>query len=490
MSKTIKLSVNGQDQTFSNIERITTNLLATDERQVWIPKDEAVETANFVDIQPTANGLYRVAEEGETAQTIQHDDGTVTQIIEADGIKSVTPNVPGSAMAIGTIEKNGTYDAKNYNGRSADGFGEFTVDVQPKTAPITFTKDGYYQADTYGLKAFSKVKVNVRDAIEEPYRFLNVTKNGTYEAEDMAAVGLNGVHVDVKKNDIIPGKWTKLHQGTLPRSAQNTPGCVMGSKYHLILNNLHFIYDLNDRSTSVSIMPRPFIYNNQSKPCLIVHNGELHLLGGQGGSGTDAIRQHWVYHEASNVWEQLESLPEPPIAAVSYHGEIWIYTPDSKLKRLTNGILETMYEMEDATTYAKMCVYKDRIFIVGGSTQNIISFHPVSGARYEVELLPYTLYEPQLVVHNDKLRILGNTRGYGVESQYDRRYMTDLSYDGRFLRHESLFVSGEVMSTTEEYLFYSNYVNVIEYNGRLHAIGASVRSNTEFTDNILEETQL
>ena len=498
MSKNIRLKVNGQDQTFENVAAIRTGLLATEKKQIWIPKDEAIDHVNLVDITPTANGIYRIAQDGETAQTIYHDDGTVEQIIEADGIKSVTPNVPVTVTGLAT-DKNGTYDSKNHDGIRADGFNELEIDVDPKIGQITLTREGYYSAETYGLDGFSKVIVKVQDAPEEPYQILYTEKNGSFIAEDRNAFGFFQVDVNVQKSNIIPGRWLEEYNTTFGTgiSQESFRGAPIGKflqEIHMIVSNYDVIYDMETGLSSAWVLPREFRINTTSRPCLVEHGGTLHLLGGNmNSSEADKDRQHYIYRPTGDIghgyWEKDESLPVPPVSAVEYRGEIWIYTADGKLMRCRTGIWSVMYEVENAAPNAKICVYNDRIYIIGG-TLEIISYDPMTGARYEVAILPYIMSDPNLIVHNDKIRIISSLDGVGIESQYDKRYMTDLSFDGRLMRYESQYIRQTQQQGLESKMLVSDYTKPFEYNGTLYAMGTPRRNDGKWYVWRLEETEI
>lgn len=498
MSKTISLIVDGERETYTGIEQVNTALLATDTRQNWIPKDEAIEHFNLVDITPTANGIYRIAKEGETAQTIYHDDGTVEQIIEADGIKSVTPNVPGTVTGL-TTDKNGTYDAKNHEGVSADGFNELEIDVDPNIGQITLTREGYYSAETYGLDGFSKVIVKVQDAPEEPYQLLYTEKNGSFIAEDRNAFGFFQVDVNVQKSNIIPGLWVEEYNKTFGEtlSQEAFRGAPIGKhlqEIHMIAGNYDVIYDMETSFAGAHILPREFRIDTNSRPCLVEHGGTLHLLGGNANIlDEDKDRQHYIYRPTGGLgygyWEKDESLPVPPVSAVEYRGEIWIYTADGKLMRCRTGVWSVMYEVENAAPNAKICVYNDRIYIIGGAVE-IISYDPMTGARYEVANLPYIMSDPNLIVHNDKIRIMSSLDGVGVDAQYDKRYMTDLSFDGRLMRYESQYIRQTQQQGLQSKMLVSDFTKPFEYNGTLYAMGTPRQNDGKWYVWRLEEIEI
>ena len=500
MSKDIRLKVNGQYQAFQNVKEISTGLLATSRKQTWIPKDEVSDYVNLVDLTPTQNGLYRVANPGETAHTIQHDDGTVEQIIEADGIASVTPNVTGSVIRTAQFTKNGTYDAKNYEGSHADGFKEFDVDVTT-TAKQQTCRDAFhtYIAKDVGVEGFEKVIVDVKDPMQEEYQRAFIAENGDYDAEDRNGYGFFLADVNVKKEKLSIG-WLTAGTKQLTQDIQrdyfiNAAAYMMYNDFHVISQNKHIIWSgIGSEESSIEsyLLPRYFIETSTSRPCLLEHNGQLHLLGGN-GTGTYAGKdhQHWVYQ--GNEWVQKADLSEAPIDAVEYKGEIWYYTATGKLIRIRGGFEETMLEI-GVITGSRICVYHDRIYIIGGYADTedypnlgIISFHPIDGMRQEIPMLPYMLVDPILVVHDDRIRILGSKSS--VDNPFSKKYFTDLVFSDRFIGYGTHF-SREAGGVSTQYPFMANYVNCFEYNGTLHAVGVYYTNDDLLYDWILTEEEL
>lgn len=497
MSKNIKLKDNmGEDHIYTGIEKISTGTLSSG-RQTWIPKDEARDYADLIPYTATRNGTYRVAEEGERPSITQHDDGTVDVVVDADGFFTFTTEVTHSVYAGDNFTKNGIYDSQDKRkisgGPIVDGYGEFTVAVDPDLEPqITIRRSGIFKAESKEKEGYAKVIVKATEPWGAmPYQELEASKNGIYSADDTNAYGYEKINVSVPTPP-QNGRWVKKEDITeeAPAEMKHIFGIIDKGMAHIFYDNKHLIYDLYTKELTEAASPRNFKAEEigtfvTAVPICLMHGGKIHILGGYDSSITNSTKQHWTYEDTQG-WKKLADLPDVPLSATEYKGEIWIRTVDGSLMRWRSGEWQLMKSFGTGYVGGQIIAHDNKIYFIGGAYNretivhelDISLYHPMMENTIRAGELDYGLVWPIAITHNGKIRIFSDRMPIKGHETF-----TDFSYSPKdgfraysqnedYTHSESIFTAYDPNDRYEKFLgFSAKNCFVAEYNGKLNVFG-------------------
>ena len=208
--------------------------------------------------------------------------------------------------------------------------------------------------------------------------------------------------------------------------------------------------------TSVSTLPYDFYWGSA-----VVYNGEIHILGGDAGNGNPQIN-HYKWNGSS--WTRVSTIPFEFYkgSAVVYNNEIHILGGDGRPKN-GNGVATynyhyrwngsswtsvstILYQFEDGSAV----VYNNEIHILGSNRGDRNYHYRLNGSSWtSVSTLPYEFYRGSAVVYNNEIHILG---GYGDKA-------------GHYKWNGSSWTS----VSTIPYEFYNG--SAVVYNNEIHILG-------------------
>jgi len=228
MSKNIIIKEDGTARSFSNVEKLQTNLIEGG-TQNWVPEDEAAAYVDLGEKNITENGTYKAADDGH------------------DGYSEVKVNVVPNLGTL-SVTKNGTYEAED---EDYDGYSKVTVKVKDggggggggdaELITKTITENGTYDATDDGADGYSSVTVDV--PMISFGRKINVTASGNLAAGDSIYLISAESGSFIKRDDIVFGNAS--------------------DDGNLCSNNGHYAYYLRPSSNRYYIIQHDLINNTE-----------------------------------------------------------------------------------------------------------------------------------------------------------------------------------------------------------------------------------
>jgi N-acetylneuraminic acid mutarotase len=194
----------------------------------------------------------------------------------------------------------------------------------------------------------------------------------------------------VRVFDVASKRWSEAAPLPAPRGGH--AAVVLDGRIHVLGGGndvstlaLHSVYDpATNTWSSAAPLPR-----SEGSPAAVVLGGKIYAIGGR--SGFDDYGDTFVYEPATNSWSRGPHLPPRGTAgAAVWHGSIYVFGGESQR---TGRVLADVYRlapggtawqrvgrMPKARNYARAVVYRNRIYVVGGSTA-AGAVHSSTGSR-------------------------------------------------------------------------------------------------------------
>ena len=177
--------------------------------------------------------------------------------------------------------------------------------------------------------------------------------------------------------DIASRRWSEAAPLPAPRGGH--AAIVLGSRIHVIgggnsqrtLDD-HSVYDPTTNAWS-ALAPLP---RSEGSPATAVFDGKLYAIGGRSGPGDFGYVD--IYDAASHSWTPGPAIePRGTAGAVVYCDAIHLFGGESQVRReslsdalrLARGApsWETLRPMPTARNFARAVVFREAVFVVGGS---------------------------------------------------------------------------------------------------------------------------
>ncbi len=463
MSKTIVVN----NIAYDNIDSVKTNILAKRGSQEWIPKDEAAEAVDSLEITATENSIIDVGQP----------------------ISKVTADVQFT-YGEKTFTENGEYDAKDFG---LDGFSVVQADIPAHIKHgKAITKNGVDNAKEHGYDGYDLLHVNVEDPLPaEEFSSVVFTKSGEFKAEDRNNYGFSHVNVNVPLYKKFAG-WSLVSKKPLTsdikhKSFTNAVSCKHNGFLHIISAEAfqdpksHLIWSPGETELRATL-PRSFSINNDSTPCLLSHNGKLVLFGGYDAEIDHSVNEYWTWD--GYTWTKQADITVPYVyAAVSFKGSIYILDTSGKIRRLRYGVWESMVTISGVNfDGASMVAYKDHIYILGHEGKTVYKWAPGENVEESSTYggLNYPLKGANAVVYDDRIHL--QSQLFALSDPRSFEYMTHFAYDGGTCETVS-----EVILPDLDFPFAASNCSLVDYYGQLHIVGVPYNSDGYFYDYVLEE---
>jgi N-acetylneuraminic acid mutarotase len=203
--------------------------------------------------------------------------------------------------------------------------------------------------------------------------------------------GLSNVPTDsVRAFDTATKMWRDL--APLPSPRGGHAAVALDGKIHVIGGGnsestlaAHSVYDpAANRWTTAAPLPR-----SEGSPAAAVYGGRLYAIGGRSGfSDFGAVD---IYDPSSDSWSKGPRIPPRGTAgAVVYRGAIFVFGGESQARNRTlndvfrldpkTNVWRRVSRMPTARNYARAVVFKDAVYVVGGSRTAGAS-HSATGSK-------------------------------------------------------------------------------------------------------------
>lgn len=191
---------------------------------------------------------------------------------------------------------------------------------------------------------------------------------------------------DVHVYDVKSKLWSKAADLPAPRGGH--AAVLMNGLIHVLGGGNtrstiadHSVFDpATDRWTERAPLPHA-----EGSPAAVVLGGKLYAIGGR--SGPKDFGDVLVYDAASNVWSAGPSVdPRATCGAIAHDGSIYLFGGESQARsrvladvlRLPQGatIWQTATPMPTARSFARSVLFKDAVYVIGGSPEPQTSHAP------------------------------------------------------------------------------------------------------------------
>jgi N-acetylneuraminic acid mutarotase len=181
----------------------------------------------------------------------------------------------------------------------------------------------------------------------------------------------------VRVYDVVTHTWSTAARLPAPRGGH--AAVVLDGKIHVLGGGnststvaAHSVYDPARNSWS-SAAPLP---RSEGSPAAVVLGGKLYAIGGR--SGLDDYGDVYVYDAGSDRWSRGPSIPPRGTAgAAVFQGAIYLFGGESQASTRTLGDVlrlapgdadwTRVTTMPQARNYARAVVFRNALYVVGGS---------------------------------------------------------------------------------------------------------------------------
>jgi len=182
---------------------------------------------------------------------------------------------------------------------------------------------------------------------------------------------------EVQVYDPATGQWRKAAPLPAPRGGH--AAVVLDGKIHVLGGGNsrstigdHSVYDPGtDSWTEAAPLPRA-----EGSPAAVVFRGRIYAIGGRSGNSDFGAVD--VYNPATNTWGKGPRIsPRGTTGAVVYRSAVYLFGGESQARGKTlNDVLRLdpktnvwrrINRMPSARNYARAVVFKDAVYVVGGS---------------------------------------------------------------------------------------------------------------------------
>jgi N-acetylneuraminic acid mutarotase len=182
---------------------------------------------------------------------------------------------------------------------------------------------------------------------------------------------------DVLVYDVRRKSWRTTAPLPAPRGGH--AAAVLDGKIHVVGGGNsrstiadHSVYDPVTRQWR-DLKPLP---RSEGSPALVAQGGKLYAIGGR--SGRSDFGDVYVYDPPSDQWDPAPSIePRGTAGAVVYCGSIHLFGGESQATNsslddvfrldLARGAWEKLEPMPHARNFARAVLFKNRVYVVGGS---------------------------------------------------------------------------------------------------------------------------
>ncbi|MFN0131718.1 MAG: Kelch repeat-containing protein [Phycisphaerales bacterium] len=198
---------------------------------------------------------------------------------------------------------------------------------------------------------------------------------------------------DVHVFDPNSNEWSKAPD--LPAARGGHAAAILDGRIHIVGGGNsrstladHSVLDIAT-NTWVARAPLPRALGS---PAAVVHNGTLYVIGGR--SGPRDFGDVMIYDEKADSWSNGPSIePRATCGAASIHGSIYVFGGESQAQaRVLADVLrlrghatawETASPMPTARNFARAVIFRDALYVIGGSTVPQTSHAPIGTAVVE-----------------------------------------------------------------------------------------------------------
>lgn len=192
---------------------------------------------------------------------------------------------------------------------------------------------------------------------------------------------------DVHIYDLQTKTWSK--GASLPNARGGHAAVVLDGEIHIMGGGNsestiadHSVYDpASDVWRELAPLPR-----KEGSPAAVVVNGKIYSIGGR--SGSIDFGDVYIYDPASDTWTMGPSIePRGTAGAVYYCDAIYLIGGESQAQRrnlesvlrltLDNKTWESVTSLPEARKFARAVLFKNSIYVVGGSIVPATSHSPV-----------------------------------------------------------------------------------------------------------------
>ena len=197
----------------------------------------------------------------------------------------------------------------------------------------------------------------------------------------------------------------------------------LNNEIHVIGGNDNAVHIKWNGNAWVTVSTPPYIASGQA--CLVVLNGEIHLLGG-GSYGTGNASKHYKWN--GNAWTEVSTLPTGGLydgCAVVLNNEIYIMQTDSDLKGMYkwNGSAWTKVSTLPYNGQGSVCaeVLDGKIHLMGAYKSYEVAHYVWNGTSWEkITSLPTSSNYGDTVVYKGQINYVSSG---GYSTQYAQHYI-------------------------------------------------------------------
>ena len=232
------------------------------------------------------------------------------------------------------------------------------------------------------------------------------------------------INTAVYKPTTTRTEWSSL--GELPYDFYNGSTLIHNNELHILggqgVKTNHYKWD-GSSWTSVSTLPYEFYYGSA-----IVYNGEIHIIG----AGTSTYRKnHYKWNGSS--WTSVSTLPYDFIqgSTVIFNNELHILGSGNAYAAYHykwNGTEWTSVSTIPYSFYlGGAVVHNGEIHLLGGSSKNKYHYKWNGSSWTSVSTLPYAFTECSSIVYNNEIHLIGGSSSGRYHCKWNGSSWTDMS---------------------------------------------------------------
>jgi len=198
---------------------------------------------------------------------------------------------------------------------------------------------------------------------------------------------------EVQVYDLQTQKWSMA--APLPNPRGGHAAVVLDDKIHVFGggNSVSTIPDHSEydpaTNTWKELTPLP---RAEGSPAAVVVGGKIYVIGGR--SGSSDFGDVYIYDPETDTWFTGPAIePRGTAGAVAYCGGIYLFGGESQAERknldsvfrldLERNVWESVTAMPTARKFARAVLFRDAVYIVGGSTVPANSHSPIGTESVE-----------------------------------------------------------------------------------------------------------
>jgi N-acetylneuraminic acid mutarotase len=198
---------------------------------------------------------------------------------------------------------------------------------------------------------------------------------------------------EVQIYDLQTRQWSMAKPLRDPRGGQ--AAVVLNNKIHVFGggNTVSTIADHSEYDPATNtwrdLAPLP---RAEGSPAAVVADGKIYVIGGR--SGFSDFGNVYIYDPGTDAWSSGPSIePRGTAGAVPYCGGIYLFGGESQAERknldsvlrldLERNVWDSVTAMPTARKFARAVLFRDSVYVVGGSTVLANSHSPIGTASVQ-----------------------------------------------------------------------------------------------------------